>query len=37
VMEVLRDAGMVVYRTDLDGDLTMRFTAGGSVVVGSSP
>jgi competence protein ComEC len=37
VIEVLRGAGMAIYRTDREGDITMRFTSDGSVVVGSSP
>lgn len=37
VLEVLRGAGMAVYRTDRAGEVTVRFTPDGSVVVGSSP
>lgn len=37
VLEILRGAGMVVYRTDLTGEISLRFTAGGDVVVGSAP
>ena len=37
VIEVLRGVGMAIYRTDRVGDVTVRFTSEGSVVVGSSP
>jgi competence protein ComEC len=37
VIEVLRGAGMAIYRTDRAGDVTMRFTPDGAVVVGSRP
>jgi competence protein ComEC len=36
VLEVLRTAGMTVYRTDLIGAVTVRFTGDGDVVVGSA-
>jgi competence protein ComEC len=36
VIEVLRAAGMVVYRTDVSGEVTVSFTPGGNVVVGSA-
>ncbi|MDQ4005378.1 MAG: DNA internalization-related competence protein ComEC/Rec2, partial [Actinomycetota bacterium] len=35
VLEQLRRAGMVVYRTDLEGDITVSFTRDGGLVVGS--
>jgi competence protein ComEC len=35
VLEALRRAGMVVYRTDLEGDVTVSFTSEGGLVVGS--
>lgn len=35
VLEVLRTAGMSVYRTDLAGEITVRFTDDGAVAVGS--
>jgi beta-lactamase superfamily II metal-dependent hydrolase len=34
-METLQAAGMSVYRTDLSGELTVRFTDDGEVAVGS--
>lgn len=37
LIEVLRDAGMVVYRTDITGEVNLRFTATGGVAVGSAP
>ncbi len=37
VIEVLRGAGMAIYRTDRAGGVTIRFTSEGSVVVGSGP
>jgi competence protein ComEC len=37
VLEVLRDAGMVIYRTDIGGEVSLRFSASGDVVVGSAP
>ena len=37
VLEVLRSAGMAIYRTDRSGEVTVRFTSEGVVVVGSSP
>jgi competence protein ComEC len=36
VLDVLSSAGMSVYRTDQAGDVTVRFTPDGSVVVGSA-
>ncbi|MGH2712112.1 MAG: ComEC/Rec2 family competence protein [Actinomycetota bacterium] len=35
VLELLRASGMSIYRTDLDGEVAVRFTAEGDVVVGS--
>jgi competence protein ComEC len=35
VLEVLRAAGMSVYRTDISGEVTVRFTEDGAVAVGS--
>ena len=35
VVEVLHRAGMVVYRTDLAGDVTVSFPGHGAVIVGS--
>lgn len=35
LLEILQAAGMAVYRTDLAGEVTVRFTEHGAVVVGS--
>ena len=37
VLQVLRGAGMAVYRTDRSGEVAVRFTSEGVVVVGSMP
>jgi competence protein ComEC len=37
LLETLEAAGMAVYRTDRAGDVTVRFTDEGGVVVGSTP
>jgi competence protein ComEC len=36
LLEMLEGAGMAVYRTDLTGEVSVRFTGDGAVVVGST-